>query len=81
MTNYLNPNHWQTAQLVDELNAAATEMRTLQFIEQLKPVLSIDGNQYCYLLGEMPKDYVVGFGDTTWKAAQDFHNNYINSKP
>lgn len=80
MTNYLDPNHYHTAQLVDELIAAAAELRTLQFINQIKPKYSIDGNQHCFIYGEMPENYIVGFGETAWQAAQDFHNNFVTSK-
>lgn len=80
MTAYLDPNHYQTAQIADELNAAATELRSLQIIGQLKPTLSKDGNQFCFLLGEAPNDCCVGFGDTVAKAMQDFCYNFFNYK-
>lgn len=81
MNNFLDGEHWRTAQLTEELQAAAAELRTLQFINQIKPTFSVDGNQCCFLYGELPNDCVVGYGDTPWKAAQEFHNNFINRKP
>lgn len=79
--NYLDGEHWRTAELVNELQVAAAELRILQIISQLKPVLSKDGNQFCFLYGEMPNDCVVGFGGTPWKAAQNFYDNFLTSKP
>jgi hypothetical protein len=80
MTNFLDGDHWRTAQITEELNRAAEELRTLQFIQLLKPTLSVKDNKYCYSLGEYPNIYVQGVGDTAWRAAVDFHNNYISHK-
>lgn len=78
MSELLDANHWKVAQLVDELNAAATEKRALQLIEMLKPELSKDGNQFCFIYGKMPNDCVVGFGDTVGQAMYDFNKNFWN---
>ena len=78
MSNYLDPNHWQTAQLVNELNAAATELRAMQVIATIKPVLSKDGNQFCYLLGENLQEGIAGFGDTVAQAMYDFNKAFWN---
>lgn len=80
MSTYLDPNDWRTAQLIDELNAAAIEMRALQLIEKLKPTLSKDGNQFCFLYGELPNNCVIGFGDTVANAMYDFNKNFFNYK-
>ena len=80
MANYLDPNHWQTAQLVDELNAAASELRAMQVIATIKPALSKDGNQFCYLLGENLYEGIAGFGDTVGAAMYDFCKAFWNEK-
>lgn len=80
MSNYLDPNHWQTAQLVEELIAVASELRVMQVIQTLKPVLSKDGNQWCYLLGENLQDGIAGFGDTVGEAMYDFCKDFWNEK-
>jgi len=80
MPDYLDADHWKVAQLVDELNAAASEKRALQLIELLKPELSKDGNQFCFIYGRLPNDCVVGFGDTVGQAMYDFCKNFWNNK-
>lgn len=41
-----------------------------------RPELSIDGNQYCFLLGSDLQSGVAGFGDTPQAAAWDFDRNF-----
>ena len=45
-----------------------------------KPRLSLDGDQYCFLLGDDLMNGVAGFGDTVAKAAQDFDANFFHQK-
>jgi len=45
-----------------------------------KPEISIDGNQYCVLLGQNLMEGVAGFGDTLSEAMFDFDRNFDNSK-
>jgi len=80
MPDYLDTDHWKVAQLVDELNAAASEKRALQLIELLKPEFSKDGNQFCFIYGKLPNDCVVGFGNTAGEAMYDFSKNFWNYK-
>jgi len=80
MSNHLNADHWKVAQLVDELNATAIEKRMLQVIETLKPELSKDGDQFCFLYGKLPNDCVIGFGDTVGQAMNNFFTNFWNEK-
>lgn len=49
-------------------------------LEILNPKLEIDGNQWCYIWGQMPETYIVGFGDTPFKAMEDFCNSFYNQK-
>jgi hypothetical protein len=53
-----------------EFQAAAQEMQRPSVL--FKPTLSVDGNQYCALLGEDLQVGVAGFGDTPDKAMRDF---------
>lgn len=80
MESYLDADHWKVAQLVDELNGAATELRVLQLIALLKPTLSRDGNEFCFLFGTFPNDCVVGFGETVGLAMYDFGTNFWSKK-
>lgn len=43
-----------------------------------KPKLSIDGNQFCFLLGDDLQSGLAGFGDTPAKAAADFDKNFLS---
>ena len=42
----------------------------------LKPVMSIDGNQFCFLLGDNLQSGLAGFGDTARLAAIDFNKQF-----
>ena len=46
-----------------------------------KPTISIDGDQYCVLLGENLQEGCAGFGETLSKAMYDFDKNFENYKP
>ena len=45
-----------------------------------RPVLSMDGDQWCLLYGVDLASGIAGFGDTPEKAAQDFDNAWRNWK-
>jgi hypothetical protein len=45
-----------------------------------KPKLFLDGNMYCFLLGDDPMNGVAGFGETAQQAAEDFNRNFCNQK-
>ena len=42
----------------------------------LKPVMSMDGNQFCFLLGDNLQEGLAGFGDTPRLAAVDFNKQF-----
>lgn len=73
-------DHWKGAQIGDDIQINLAEHRKLQIIEALKPKLTKDGNQFCFLYGELPNDCVVGFGDTASAAMDDFCNNFWMEK-
>jgi hypothetical protein len=52
------------------------EQQEYNLFKILKPTVSIDGNQYCVLLGKNPMEGVVGFGDTLYEAILDFNKSF-----
>lgn len=40
--------------------------------------LSVDGNQFCFLLGDNLQSGIAGFGSTPAEAMIDFDNNFHN---
>lgn len=42
----------------------------------LRPKVSVDGDQWCFLYGENLHDGVAGFGDTPELAAADFDKSW-----
>lgn len=42
----------------------------------MKPTMTIDGNQFCFLLGENLQSGLAGFGDTARLAAIDFNRQF-----
>ena len=73
-------NHWKGAQIGDDILSNIDLERRLSIISALKPSFSKDGNQWCYLYGDLPNDCIVGFGDTPFSAMNDFVNNFYNQK-
>lgn len=62
-------------------DAMIVEAAELHLVAILKPTLSKDGNQWCYLLGENLQEGIAGFGDTPYKAAVDFSRAYKQDSP
>ena len=52
------------------------EERILKYISVLKPKFSKDGSMFCYLYGDNLQEGIAGFGETPYKAAEDFVNNF-----
>ena len=69
-------NHWKGSQIGDDIQTLIYEKSNLQIVETLKPVFSLDGDQYCFLYGSLPNDCILGFGETPLLAVQDFCNNF-----
>jgi hypothetical protein len=56
------------------------EKRIFELVVILKPTFSRDGNMFCFLYGENLQEGIAGFGETPYKAAEDFVNNFNNEK-
>ena len=59
-----------------EIIVVLVQNSQLNLVVTLKPTLLKDGNQWCYLLGEDLMNGVAGFGNTPFKAAINFSENY-----
>ncbi len=70
-------NHYVT-QLEE---CVATEKDEMNLVVMFKPKLSIDGDQYCWLLGDNLQDGVAGFGESPYLAALDFNANFHKKLP
>lgn len=74
-------DHYQGTQIADVINANLYEAGMLTIIEKLKPTFLVDGDQFCYILGELPeKNCIVGFGDTAYRAMEDFCIHFRSAK-
>jgi hypothetical protein len=56
------------------------EERVLKFIATLQPKFSKDGDMFCYLYGDNLQVGIAGFGNTPYRAACDFVNNFTGQK-
>lgn len=60
----------------DQMHANACEAsRPFYFV---KPKLSADGNQFCFLYGDNIMEGVAGFGSTPDLASRDFDKNWLS---
>jgi hypothetical protein len=77
---YIDPSTYAGDAIYQEVRYNIEVKSQLDLIAALKPKFSMDGNQFCFLYGEMPNDCVVGFGETPAKAMENFWNSFYNSK-
>jgi hypothetical protein len=60
------------------------ELKDLQkrhtVFKNMDGVLKVDGNKWCAIVGQMPENYVVGFGDTAEEAMYNWWNNWCTEK-
>lgn len=59
---------------VDEARIIETAEMNLVIIFGAK--LSIDGDKYCWLVGDNPQSGLCGFGDSPYLAALDFNKRF-----
>ena len=76
MTPEIDFEHWLGSQIGYQLLENAELEKKLLVIKNLNPSFSKDGNQWCYLYGDLPDDCIVGFGNTPSDAMNDFVNNF-----
>ena len=69
---------FKTEIVAQEFICAAHEMQRPCVL--FKPAISIDGNQFCVLLGPNLHDGIAGFGDTLRDAMWDFDKNFAEFK-
>jgi hypothetical protein len=74
----IDADHWKGAQVLDDITSAITLEKELTLIKALSPEFTKDGNQYCFLYGNLPNDCIVGFGTTPYMAMVDFNKNFYN---
>ena len=77
----LDGNHYQTAQLVNELMSNAQMKHVFDLIECMKPELTIvntdqGGKAYCYDY----KGIIVAGGETVYSAMMEFSRKYYSQK-
>lgn len=63
------------------LEGTIIEAAEVNLIAILKPALSLDGDQYCWLLGDNIMDGVAGFGRSPYLAALDFNRAFHEELP
>jgi hypothetical protein len=66
-------------QNVDEARIIQTAEMNLVIIFGAK--LTVDGDQYCWLVGDNLQDGVAGFGKSPYLAALDFNLNFHRELP
>jgi hypothetical protein len=73
-------DHWLGNQIANAVLNKIEQESSFQLVAMLKPKLTMDGNMFCFIYGELPNDCVVGFGETAAQAAYDFNTNWYNYK-
>ena len=73
-------DNWKGTYTSNEKQKQAQLERYLMIFHALKPVLSEDGDKWCYLYGEYPANCIAGYGDTPYDAMIDFVNEFCTAK-
>jgi len=60
---------------------AIIEAAEVNLIAVLRPSLTLDGSEYCWLFGANLQDGVSGFGKSPYLAALDFNKSFYASLP
>lgn len=76
---YLDPNHYQTSQIVDSIQQGLFQKQQLDLVTSLNTEFGKEGNQFYYLYGDLATG-IAGFGDTASNALHDFWMNWHNQK-
>jgi hypothetical protein len=71
------PHYFEMAGHSAQSAAAAIQEESTRPSVLFRPKLSIDGNQWCALLGEDLQSGCAGFGDTPSAAMLDFDKNWL----
>ena len=74
MSELMEGQYWDTMQHNADL------AQRYELANKLGAMLSVDGNQYCWLIGEDLMQGVAGFGDTAAEALKDLWMNFHNMK-
>ncbi len=75
---YLDPNDWRTNQLTDQLTTNAQTAADMILVVELKAKLTKENDRFCYSIED---GLICGYGETPYKAAQDFNHNFYTKKP
>lgn len=73
---YLDINQNAVWNLVSDMQGVVERNMKLDLISKLGARFLKDGDQCCWIFGEMPEHYIAGFGDTPEKAMNDFWTNF-----
>ena len=74
-------DHYQGAMIAQEELNILQEQSIVNLIALLKPEFHQDGNMYCFTYPSregLPNDCIQGFGETAFKAACNFNENFYN---
>jgi hypothetical protein len=71
---------WREDQVHGAMMEVYEQQKRFAIINGLGAKLSKDGNQFCFIVGDMPEHTVVGFGETVSLAAIDFEKNFYSEK-
>ena len=71
---------WREDQVHQDLMIVIQHQKEREVFQMLSPRIEKDGNQWCVIWGQMPENYIAGFGDTLYQAVASFYSEYCNSK-
>ena len=76
---YIDPNTTQGFNLYSTITDAVEMSMRMDLIQKTGAKLLKDGNQWCYIIGDLPEqNCVAGFGDSPSNAAYKFWEEFHN---
>jgi hypothetical protein len=76
----LSGQHFAEEAIIQSIHNALDLEQAKHIMAIANPALCKEGDQWCYIWGEMPALYIAGFGDTPIGAMWDFVNGFRTSK-
>lgn len=78
---YFDINQQGAYDLLNDMKNVVYEQERVYLVSTLGAKFQQEGNQYCWIYGELPNNAIIGFGDTPGEAMHDFWMSFYNQKP
>ena len=76
----LTGQHYSEEAIIQSVHNALDLEQAKHIMQIMNPRLCKEGNQWCYIWGDVPELFIVGFGDTPIEAMFSFVHDFRSHK-